>query len=143
MTMSIRRIWPVLAASAVAASASAQKPLTIERQWAGCHTIVTDSERLACYDAITAPPPRTASAVRVPAKLDDGPLTSTLRAASLGGAGGWTFVLADGSRWTQADDAPIGRRPVAGDAVEVRRGVLGSFRLKLGRGGTVKVKPLR
>lgn len=133
---------PVLALVAVASAGAAQRPASVERQWTRCRAIAGDAARLACYDAIAATPPRPGATTRVPPEIEEGPLTSTLRAASYRVPGGWTFVLADGTRWTQTDDTPIARRPVAGDAVEVRRGMLGSFRLRLRNGQAVKVKPL-
>lgn len=54
--------------------------------------------------------------------------------------GGWIFYLADGSVWSQQDDWPLGLPPERGDKVVVTRGLLGSFRLKLGKQPEVKVK---
>jgi hypothetical protein len=63
-------------------------------------------------------------------------IQSTITAVGHNSDGGWTLRLADGSTWTQTDDAPLGIRPARGQKVTVRRGLLGSFRLSIdGRPG--------
>jgi hypothetical protein len=54
--------------------------------------------------------------------------------------GGYTFTLADGSRWNQIDDRPLSRDPRRGDKVIVKRGSLGSFILSIAGQPGVKVK---
>lgn len=54
--------------------------------------------------------------------------------------GGFTFRLADGARWSQADGKPIALEPRAGDKVVVRRGVLGSYTLSVAGQPGVKVQ---
>src|SRR5688572_476062 len=39
---------------------------------------------------------------------------STITAVASNGYGGWTLRLADGSTWTQTDDAPLGIQPARG-----------------------------
>lgn len=109
-----------------------------------CRTLTETPARLACYDAMTLLPGRSRNPAprRVLNEDREGPLTTTLRTASVGGDGRWIFTLAQGGRWAQTDDAPLGRRPNPGDAVEVRSGALGSFRLKVKSGPSIKVRPL-
>ena len=72
---------------------------------------------------------------------DDLPqIETTLTSASDDGAGHWTFVMADGARWTQTDDNIIARRPRANDKVIIKRAALGSFRLSVGGQPGVKAK---
>ena len=52
--------------------------------------------------------------------------------------GGWTVKLADGSTWTQNDDAPIALPPRKGDKVSIRRGTLNSYFLRIGSQPGVK-----
>ena len=52
--------------------------------------------------------------------------------------GGWTVKLADGSTWTQNDDAPIALPPRKGDKVTIRRGTLNSYFLRIGSQPGVK-----
>lgn len=67
-------------------------------------------------------------------------IESTVKRAGHNPEGGWVFYLADGSVWTQTDDWTLGLPPEPGDKVVVTRGLLGSFRLKLGKQPEVKVK---
>lgn len=72
---------------------------------------------------------------------DDLPqIETTLASAADDGAGHWTFVMADGARWTQTDDNIIARRPRANDKVIIKRAALGSFRLSVGGQPGVKAK---
>jgi hypothetical protein len=54
--------------------------------------------------------------------------------------GGWVIRLADGSTWSQTDDAQLGLPPRKGDKVVVRRGTFGNFFLRLGSQPGFKVK---
>ena len=67
-------------------------------------------------------------------------IQSTVTAVASNADGGWTLRLADGSTWTQTDDAPLGIRPARGHKVVVRRGLLGSFRLSVNGQPGIKVK---
>jgi hypothetical protein len=62
--------------------------------------------------------------------------------AQVDGSGHWTFRMADGARWVQTDDYPIGRRPRANDKVVIRRAALGSFRLSVAGQPAVKAHRL-
>lgn len=67
-------------------------------------------------------------------------IETTLASASVDDAGRWSFVLADGARWTQIDDNIIARRPRTNDKVVIKRAALGSFRLSVGSQPGVKAK---
>ncbi len=72
---------------------------------------------------------------------DDLPqIETTVTSAAVDGAGHWSFVMADGARWTQTDDNVIARRPRANDKVIIKRAALGSFRLSVGGQPGVKAK---
>ena len=58
-------------------------------------------------------------------------IQSTITAVTTNADGGWTLRLADGSTWTQTDDAPLGIRPARGHKVVVRRALLGAFRISI------------
>jgi len=54
--------------------------------------------------------------------------------------GTWTIKLADGSTWTQTDDAEVALSPKAGAKVVVRRGALGSYKLSVAGQPGIKVR---
>lgn len=54
--------------------------------------------------------------------------------------GGYIFRLADGTRWSQMDDKVIAIPPRNGEKVIVKRGVLGSYMLAVGKQPGVKVR---
>lgn len=57
--------------------------------------------------------------------------------------GGYIFRLADGTRWSQMDDKVIAIPPRNGEKVVVKRGVLGSYILAVGKQPGVKVKRIQ
>jgi len=59
-------------------------------------------------------------------------LNATIRSAYTDQDGRWVVTLDNGATWHQMDDSPLGRRPRAGDTVLIRRGVLGSFMMRIG-----------
>ena len=67
-------------------------------------------------------------------------IESSIAAIGHNADGGWTLRLADGSTWTQVDDAQLGLPPVRGDKVVIKRGTLGSFWLELAKQPGFKVK---
>ena len=67
-------------------------------------------------------------------------ISSTVVSASKMGYMGWTIKLADGSTWTQTDDAELGLDPRKGDKVVVRRASLGGFFLRVGGQSGFKAK---
>lgn len=67
-------------------------------------------------------------------------IESTVTRSDRNAFGGWVFYLADGSVWSQQDDWPLGLPPERGDKVVVRKGLLGSFNLRLNKQPEIKVK---
>ena len=142
-------------------------PAQVQRLMA-CRTITTSEERLACFDRETSAmsqaiaskdlvfvdreraraASRTLFGFSVPSfgglfggdENEVKQIDSTVSRAARNADGGWIFYLADGSVWTQTDDWQFGLPPERGDKVVVSRGLLGSFRLKLGRQPEVKVR---
>ena len=66
-------------------------------------------------------------------------LSSTLRGLERDRYGKYIFDLENGQRWIQTDTVG-GRGPRTGEAVRVRRGVLGSYILTVGRGPGMRVR---
>lgn len=63
---------------------------------------------------------------------EDSQITATIRAARLDGDGNWSFTLDDGAVWHQTSGVmAISPRP--GETVEIRRGTLGSYFMRVGR----------
>lgn len=67
-------------------------------------------------------------------------IESTVTGFSYNAEGGYVLKLADGSVWTQVDDAMLGLPPQRGDKVIVKRGLMGSFYLQLGKQPGFKAK---
>lgn len=138
------------------------------QQLLGCRTIADSAQRLACYDRQTSAL-NSAIASREVVVVDKARVSaakrslfgfsvpnfgglfgsgadeikqieSTVAGVTQNADGGWTLKLADGSVWTQVDDAPLGLPPRRGDKVVVKRGSLGSFYLELGKQPGFKTK---
>ena len=131
-----------------------------------CRTVSDPAARLACFDESVAALDRAESdkavvvidrqqvrearrslfGISLPATglfggdNDLPQIETTLKSASVDESGRWSFVLADGARWTQSDDLVIARRPRANDRVIIKRAALGSFRLSVGGQPGVKAK---
>lgn len=69
-------------------------------------------------------------------------ITSTLRSAYTGNDGRMQYALEDNSVWVQTEGR-VGRMPRGGEAVRVRRGLLGSFILTIGERAGVRVVRVR
>ncbi len=69
-------------------------------------------------------------------------IKSTLVSATPDGAGLFVFVLADGARWMQVDDAPIPGRLRSGSAVIVKRTMLGGYKMTIETRPAIKVRRL-
>jgi hypothetical protein len=133
----------------------------------GCRSIQDNAQRLACFDRETAAVDQAiarkdlvlidrARATAAKRSLfgfsipDFGGLfgggdevkeiASTVAAFSHRGYLGWTIRLADGSEWTQTDDAQLGLPPARGQKVVVHRGSFGAFFLRLNGQPGFKVK---
>jgi len=134
----------------------------------GCRAIQDNAQRLACFDRETAAVDQAitkkdivlidkARATQAKKSLfgfsipDFGGLfggnedevkeiASTVAAFDHGLYTGWIIRLADGSQWSQTDDAELGLPPRKGDKVVVRRGSFGAFFLRLNGQPGFKVK---
>jgi hypothetical protein len=137
------------------------------QQLLACKTLTDSAQRLACYDRQAAAIGQ-AIATRDLVVIDKAKATaakrslfgfsipnfgglfgndddvkqiaSTVAGVSHNGDGGWVLKLADGSVWSQVDDAMLGLPPVRGDKVTVTRGSLGSFYLVIGKQPGFKAK---
>jgi len=67
-------------------------------------------------------------------------IASTVASFAHNGDGGWVIRLADGSTWSQTDDAMLGLPPERGQKVVVHRGTFGNFFLRLNGQPGFKVK---
>jgi hypothetical protein len=142
-------------------------PATIQRLMA-CRALTDSAQRLQCYDRETAAvdqamtrkelvmidKARASAAKRslfgfsVPdfAGLFGGDddqvkeITSTVTGFGHNVDGGWIIRLADGSTWSQTDDAMLGLPPERGNKVVVHRGTFGNFFLRLNGQPGFKVK---
>ena len=148
--------------------ATTSTPAQIQRLL-GCRALADAAQRLACFDRETSALDQAmarkdlvvidrerATAARrslfgfsVPsfggllggdAKDEVKEIQSTITGLGHNPEGGWSIKLADGSTWTQTDDTQIIMRPVRGQKVVVRRGLLGSFRLSINGQPGVRVK---
>ena len=155
------------AASAQRAPPNTGTPAAVQ-QLLNCRTITDAAQRLACYDRQTNlisgaiasrelvvidkaranVAKRSLFGFSVPnfgglfgsGSDDIKQIESTVAGVSNNADGGWTVKLADGSTWTQVDDAPLGLPPRRGDKVVVTRGLMGSFYLVLGKQPGFKTK---
>jgi hypothetical protein len=142
-------------------------PASVQKLLA-CRSITDSAQRLACYDRETASVGQ-AIASRDVVMIDKArasaakrslfgfsipdfgglfggggddvkEITSTVTAFARNPFGGWTIRLADGSEWTQTEDATLGLPPRKGDKVVVHRGSFGAFFLRLAGQPGIKVK---
>jgi hypothetical protein len=136
------------------------------QQLLACRSISDSTQRLACYDRQTAVINQ-AIATRELVVIDKARATAakrslfgfsipnfgglfgnddmkqiegTITGVSQNADGGWIVRLADGSVWTQVDDAQLGLPPKRGDKVTIKRGSLGSFYLDFPKYPGFKVK---
>lgn len=142
-------------------------PITVQRLL-DCRKVAETDQRLACYDrqinvlsgaiasrdVVVIDKARATAAKRdlfgfstpnfgglFGAGSDDiKQIESTVSGVSNNQDGGWVLKLADGSVWTQVDDAMLGLPPRRGDKVIVKRGLMGSFYLELGKQPGFKTK---
>ena len=137
------------------------------QQLLACRAIADSAQRLACYDRQTATINQ-AITTRDLVVIDKARATAAKRSLfgfsipNFGGLfgtgddvkqidgtiaevghnpeGGWLLKLADGSVWTQVDDAQLGLPPRRGEKIIVRRGSLGSFYIEFTKQPGIKVK---
>jgi len=58
-------------------------------------------------------------------------ISAVVKGAWRGGDGRWNFELDNGAVWRQTDDSSLANDPRAGSKVEIRKGALGSFFMKV------------
>ena len=73
------------------------------------------------------------------ASEDIGRLDGVVKSAWRGDGGHWMFELETGAVWRQTDDFQFANDPHAGSKVEIRKGSLGSFFMKVDRQPSIKV----
>lgn len=124
-----------------------------------CRSVADSAQRLACYDRETGTVARAlntkdlvvidkARATQAKRSLfgfsipnfgglfgsdpdDVKEIASTVASFGHNADGGWVIRLADGSTWSQTDDAPLGLPPERGQKVVVHRGSFGAFFVRL------------
>jgi hypothetical protein len=67
-------------------------------------------------------------------------ITAKIAGVGTSGDGSYVLTLDDGSRWEQTDGVSLGRTPRAGNAVTVKRGALGSYKMEIEKGPAMKVR---
>jgi hypothetical protein len=144
----------IVAGGVVAAPAPVRAPAI--QSVLNCRTIADSVQRLACFDKSVgemAKAEQTGDLVTIDreqrrvvrrqafglilpalAMFDRGErpeeadrVTVTLAGAGQNAQGKWIVRLDDGAVWRQTDDSELVRRPHAGSAAVIRKGVLGSF----------------
>lgn len=73
-------------------------------------------------------------------ELDE--ITSKVTSTARNADGGWILTLEDGARWEQTDAVLLGRKPVAGATVTIKRGALGSYKMTVDNGPTMRARRL-
>lgn len=141
---------PLMACGTVGA---VELPSTILR----CTAIPDDRSRLACFDRATASqrgptfenaqPAAAQPGAAVPTAAESSDpqelLRGTVRSVERRVDGTWRLVLDDGSTWVQADPAQEWFLE-PGDALELRRGMLGAWFVRQeGRNTALRVRPSR
>ena len=155
-TLSISAAMAIIAS---AAHAAPSRPLAIQHV-IDCRKLTENAARLSCFDAAVAAMDqaeasgdlvsldraqrraarRQAFGLPLPTLsfLDRGErpeeadrVVANIASASEDPYGKWTLKLDDGAVWRQIDDTTLDNPPHPGSTVEIRRGALGSFRLKV------------
>ena len=67
-------------------------------------------------------------------------IESTVASAHQGAYGRWVVRLQDGSTWAQTDNNTLASRPRPGQPVQVERGALGSFKMRVNNQPAVRVQ---
>lgn len=155
--------------AAVAQDSPAANTPPVMGNLSGCQAISTAPQRLECFDAaaraideamrngdlVVVDRTQATAARRQAFGTNSAPvdilqpvqgtdridrIETTLTRASQAGDGRWTFVLDDGSIWTQVDTDRVQVRNRAGETVRIRRAALGSYLLVVGQSGAVRVR---
>jgi hypothetical protein len=102
-------------------------------------TIDREQRRAARHQAFGLPLPTLSFLDRGEKPEEVDRILARINSASQDPYGKWTLHLDDGAVWRQIDDKEIDRPPHAGSAAEIRRGVLGSFTMKIDGQFPIKV----
>lgn len=69
-------------------------------------------------------------------------ITGKVRSASRNADGGWILTLDDGARWEQTDSVILGRKPIPGATVTIKRAAFGSYKMTVDNGPTMRARRL-
>ena len=138
-------------------------PLSAQQPTHGCAGVAEPAARLACYDEAFPPLPEAIEAATARARADFGldrqpdPLRNPGQSAQQAdperiesrvvkvdhdGATQSGFHLENGQVWVRAQSGSSGRVQ-AGDSVQVRKGLMGSYQLVTPNGVTFRVRRIR
>jgi hypothetical protein len=67
-------------------------------------------------------------------------ISGVIAKATLGGDGKWVLETTDGQVWSETDAETFYPEPEKGDHIEIRRGMLGSFFVKINNNASFKVR---
>lgn len=67
-------------------------------------------------------------------------IEGTIASASRDGNGRWSFRLADGARWMQADSRELAVDPAAGQQIAIRKAAAGSFLANVNKQIAIRVR---
>lgn len=154
-TFSVR--WPTRAAMvtvsailAAPAATAAQSEATFEARFRACTDLRDDSERLACFDAMTpaaaqADPERNFGVETLPTGFDAEGEAVDVIASRIEGLqrrphGQHVFELANGQRWTELESGRTRYR--RGQRVTIERTTLGAYMLSTEQGRATRVRRL-
>ena len=170
MGLSFCRACLPLIILAVPAAAHAQAGDAAVAKFNECAAIQDDAQRLACFDRVTREVRANAAAAtareakskqdHAQRERDDFGLNpvqeakkrpeeakaalkevrSRVAAARKVGAGYYAIMLEDGAIWQTQELDPYFRPPERGDTVRVRKGMMGSFLLDVGKQASVRVR---
>jgi len=158
----------ILGAAGAAAQPKAPRPAQFQKM-VNCRGLSDAGQRLSCYDrevaAVEAAEARQDLVVIDRAKVrtarktlfglsvpdlgifgggddEEGVNRIEAKIASVGrnAAGRWTFRLADGARWTQADSRELAIDPAPGQTVVIRKAAMGSFLANVNKQIAIRVR---
>lgn len=154
--------------AAVSAPAAPSRPAGFQRM-IDCRAVADSAARLACFDrevaAVATAEARQDLVVIDRAKVrtarktlfglsvpdlgifggDDNEegvnrIEGSLAVVGRNGDGRWTFRLADGARWVQADSRELPVDPAPGQAISIRKAAIGSFLANVNKQVAIRVR---
>jgi hypothetical protein len=137
-----------VAALAVPVATAAQDTPAVVTAVYQCRTVDDDAARLACFDTAAAELEKAEGArALVFGDEDDFPrfegaeLKSKIGQVRPNKAGRWVIELPEGTRGLQTDRVELTFPPKAGDAIVIRRGLMGNYRA-ITRGSSFQVRQI-